>query len=181
MDTLINNEEKLNQRLKRNPQHMAALPTDKEGLEKAEALRPSNDDLGPNEIWCMVDCGAGVHGAKKSHFGRCKVQPNVASKRGYTCVAACGTVIPRKVEMRVNAELGGERHRVHFDDIDIVTPAISVRKVVRHGSHVRMIKDGGYIKNKSTGKRLPFVVRQAARFIKMKIQDPDDEDSNNKA
>ena len=40
MDTIIDNEEKLNQLVKRSPQNIAALPTDKEGLENAEALRP---------------------------------------------------------------------------------------------------------------------------------------------
>ena len=72
----------------------------------------------------MVDSGAGVRGAKTIHFGCYKVQPNVASKRGYTCVAACGTVMPRKGEMRVSTEIGGERQRVNFDDIDIDTPII---------------------------------------------------------
>ena len=180
MDTIIDSEEKLDQLVKRHPQHIAALPTDKEGLEKAETLRPSDDDLGPDEIWCMVDSGAGVHGAKTCHFSRYKVQPNVASKRSYTCVAACGTIMSRKSEMRVNAEIGGERHRVNFDDIQIDTPVISVRKILRHGSHVRMMKNDGYIKNKYTGKRLPFVVRQGVYFIKLKILDPDDEDENAK-
>ena len=89
-------------------------------------------------------------------------------------------LFPRKGEMTVNAEIGGERHRVNFDDINIDTPVISVRKMVRHGSHVRMMKHGGYIKNKSTGKRLPFVVRQGVCFIKLKNMDPDDEDGNAK-
>ena len=35
LDTIIDNDEKLNQLVKKNPQHMAALPTVKEGLEKA--------------------------------------------------------------------------------------------------------------------------------------------------
>ena len=181
MDTIIDSGEKLDQFVKRHPQHIAALPTDQEGLEKAETLRPSDDDLGPDEIWCMVDSGAGVHGAKTCHFGRYRVQPNIASKRGYTCVAACGTIMPRKGEMRVNAEIGGERHRVNFDDISIDTPVISVRSIVRHGSHVKTMKHGGYIKNKSTGKRLPFVVRQGVYFIKLILLDPDDDDDNTKA
>ena len=70
MDTIIDSDEKLDQFVERHPQHKAALPTDQEGLEKAEALRPSDDDLGPDEIWCMVDSGAGVHGAKTWHFSR---------------------------------------------------------------------------------------------------------------
>ena len=68
--------------------------------------------------------------------------------------------MPRKSVMMVNAEIGGEKHRVNFDDINIDTPVVSVRKIVRHGSHVGMMKDGGYIKNRCTGKRLPFIVRQ---------------------
>ena len=67
----------------------------------------------------------------------------------------------------MNADNGGERHRVNFDGIGIDTPVISVKKIVRHGSHVRMLKNGSYIKNKSTGKRLPFVVRQGVYFIKL--------------
>ena len=128
----------------------------------------------------MVDSGDGVHGAKTCHFSRYKVQPSVASERGYTCVAACNTIMPRKDEMRVNAEIRGERHRVNFDDINMDTPVISVRKIVRHGNRVRMMKHGGYIKNKSTGKRLPFVVRQGVHFIKLRIVDPDDEDDHAK-
>ena len=38
MDTIIDSEEKLDHFVKRHPQHIAALPTDKEGLEKAETL-----------------------------------------------------------------------------------------------------------------------------------------------
>ena len=67
---------------------------------------------------------------------------------------------------------------MNFDDIDIDTPVMSVRKIVRHGSHVRMMKDRGFFKNKCTGKRLPFVVRQGKYFIRMTILDPDDEDDN---
>ena len=96
-------------------------------------------------------------------------------------MAACGTIMPRKGEMRENAEIGGERHRVNLDDIDIDIPVILVRKIVCHGSNVRMMTDGGYIKNKSTSKRLPFVVRQGVYFIKMIILDTDDEDENAKA
>ena len=44
-----------------------------------------------------------------------------------------------------------------------------------------MMKRGGYIKNKSSGKRLPLIVRQGMYFIKLKMLDPDDEDDNAKA
>ena len=80
-------------------------------------------------------------------------------------MAACGTIMPHKGEIYMN----------------IGTPVIAVRKFVRHGSHVRMVKHGGYIKNKSSGKRLPYVVRQGVYFIKLKMLDPDDEDDNAKA
>ena len=158
---------------------MKALPKDKEGLKAAEDLKPDDDDLEPDEIYAIMDSGSGVHGGRKGvHFKGYKVQPNRASRNGHTCIAACGTIMKRRGECRVNAEIGGEVHRINFDDIDIDTPVLSVRKIVRNGNHVRMQRGGGYIKNKKTGKRLYVVEKQGVYFIKLKILEPDQEDVN---
>ena len=127
---------------------MKALPQDRKALAELEELKPSESELGPDEIWCIVDSGSGVHGGEKGlHFPKYKVQPNHASRNGHTCIAACGTTMKRRGECRVNALICGEVHRIAFDDIDVDTPVLSVRKMVRNGNYVKMQKGGGYIKN----------------------------------
>lgn len=82
-------------------------------------------------------------------------------------------MVPRRGEVRVNVLSGGEKLIIAFDDIDIDTPVLSVRKIVRNGNHVKMYRGGGYVKNETTGKRLCFAERQGVYFIKLKILDLD--------
>ena len=69
--------------------------------------------------------------------------------------------MPRRGECRVNAEIGGQHHRVNVDDIEIDTPVLSDGKIVKsNNSYARTIKGGGYVKHKKTDNILHSVEGQ---------------------
>ena len=47
-----------------NPQFMAALPKNKKALSKLAKRCPSEEELGEDEHWMMMDSGAGCNGGK---------------------------------------------------------------------------------------------------------------------
>ena len=138
----------------------AALPDGKDvkgALMKASKLAPPDHTLKPGECWCMMDSGAGCNAAKRDkEFPRYQIKKGSKKRQ---CILADGTEIKSEGIVEVRAEIEGEEHVIPFDDLPVECPIISVRRIVHKGNVVKFKKDGGYVLNASTGRKLRFVER----------------------
>ena len=157
---------------------VAALPEGqdvKTAIMKAGKLTPSDHSLKPGERWCMMDSGAGCNAAKrKKEFPKYQIKNGSKKRR---CVLADGTEIRSEGVVEVRAEIEGEEHIIPFDDLPVECPIISVRRIVRKGNIVKFKKDGGYILNASSGRKLRFVERNGVYYIKLKVLEPEEPES----
>ena len=171
-------ETELDDYLKANPTIIAALPEDRKSLAKLAKRCPTDETLGEDEVYMMMDSGAGCNGGKcKDLFPKYRVQKHSKTRPQQNVVSACGTKLPHRGHVNLNVEIGGEDHKIPMDDIDVDLPILSVRRIVRQGNLVKFRRGGGYIRNAKTGTRLHFVERQGVYFIKVKVKDPSPEDA----
>lgn len=171
------NETELDQYLKDNPTIIAALPEDRKSLAKLAKKCPATEDLGPGEIYMLMDSGAGCNGGKCAKlFPKYRVKDHTKDRPQHNVVSACGTKMPHRGHINLSVEIGGEDHMIPMDDIDVDLPILSVRRIVRQGNLVKFRRGGGYIRNATTGTRLHFVERQGVYFIKVKVKDPSPDD-----
>ena len=164
--------------MKAEPMLIAALPKTTKALNKLAKKRPSDDELGPDEYFMMMDSGSGSNGAKcKNLFPKYKVHGHSKDRPQQNCITACGTPLEHRGHCNLNVEIGGEDHILPMDDLDVDVPILSVRRIVRRGNLVKFRRGGGYIQNARTGRKLPFIERQGVYFIKVKVKNPSPADS----
>ena len=168
--------------MKAEPMLIAALPKTTKALNKLAKKCPSDEELGPDEYYMMMDSGSGSNGAKcKNLFPRYKVHGHSKDRPQQNCITACGTPLEHRGHCNLNVEIGGEDHILPMDDLDVDVPILSVRRIVRRGNLVKFRRGGGYIQNARTGRKLPFIERQGVYFIKVKVKDPSPADSIDKS
>ena len=170
-------EQDLDQLMKTEPMLIAALPKTTKALNKLAKKCPTDEELGPDEYFMMMDSGSGSNGAKcKALFPKYKVHGHSKERPQQNCITACGTPLEHRGHCNLNVEIGGEDHILPMDDLDVDVPILSVRRIVRRGNLVKFRRGGGYIQNARTGRKLPFVERQGVYFIKVKVKNPSPED-----
>ena len=166
-------ERNLDLLMKAEPTLIAALPRTTKGINKLAKRCPSDEELGPDEFYMMMDSGSGSNGAKcKSLFPKYKVHGHTKDRPQQNCITACGTPLEHRGHCNLNVEIGGEDHILPMDDLDVDVPILSVRRIVRRGNLVKFRRGGGYIQNARTGRKLPFIERQGVYFIKVKVKNP---------
>ena len=152
-----------------------AMPTggyDHDALIAAAKMCPT-EDLQPGETYALMDSGAGCHAAKKKkHFKRHRL---VKSEIPQKVVLADGSEITSNGVVDALVMIGGELHRIPYEDLPVECPIISVRQIVRKRNKVIFKDKGGYIYNAKTGKKLEFIEKNGVCFINMKIIQPEDE------
>ena len=118
---------------------------------------------------------AGCNAAnRKKEFPQYKIKKGSKKRQ---CVLADGTEINSEGVVDVRAEIEDEEHVIPFDDLPVECPIISVRRIVRKGNAVKFKKDGGYVLNAATGRKLRFVGGNGVYYIKMKFLDPEENQS----
>ena len=163
--------------MKSEPMLIAALPKTTKALNKLAKKCPTDEELGPDEYFMMMDSGSGSNGAKcKALFPKYKVHGHSKERPQQNCITACGTPLEHRGHCNLNVEIGGEDHILPMDDLDVDVPILSVRRIVRRGNLVKFRRGGGYIQNARTGRKLPFVERQGVYFIKVKVKNPSPDD-----
>ena len=170
----IRNERDLEKLLARNPR-IAALPETEKKFKKLLKSKPLELMCGPDEVLCLVDSGSTVNAAWiAKHFPAyaALVKQTDASRRGDSATTACGKRLVNKGRCVVSGKVGDDSIPVAFKDMEVEMPILSVRKMVKHDHEVKFHSKGGYIKNRSTKKTIPFYEYEGVYFLKMKIEDP---------
>ena len=73
---------------------------------------------------------------------------------------------------RVDFSADGEDVFVVFNYMEVKVPILSDRQLVKDRNRVAFEDDGGYIHNRSAGKRLRLVEYQGVYYMKMKLKTP---------
>ena len=101
------------------------------------------------------------------------VKQTKASRNGDSATTACGKKLMNKGRCIVKATAQGSDFHVAFKDMETELPILSVRKMVQRNNDVRFKPGGGWIKNRTTGKTVPFYEHEGVYFLKLSVLNPD--------
>ena len=167
----ISSEKDLDRVLANHPHILAAMPTGRKKIIKASRKMPDRYALADDEIFAMMDSGAGKPALNvQKHCPQLAHLVREARKRT-RCIMANGDELVITKELEVLCGLDGQDVPVTFADLPVSCPILSVRRIVRRGNKVVFEDEGGYILEKATGKKMYFIEREGVYFIKMKIKD----------
>jgi hypothetical protein len=168
-------ERDLDELLRAHP-HIAAIPGSAKKIRKVLKSMPPELVCGDDEVLCLVDSGSTVNAAWISkHFPQWAhlVKSTPASERGDCATTACGQQLVNKGRVQIKATAQGADFNVAFKDMETELPILSVRKMVKKNHDVRFRRDGGSIKNRTTGREVLFYAHEGVYFLKLKISNPD--------
>ena len=153
---------------------IAALPTDKKSLSKMEKriLTSKKIEVENDEILAMIDSGSFTHAINAAkNLPLHRVTPPGARERRRKAETACGGILEIKGTVELEAEVDGHTLGIKFHDMDVNTPILSVRRMVKDGYIVYVGEDGGFIQHVQTGKKMHFFEHQGVYYMKLKIKD----------
>ena len=152
------------------PDRIAALPTDRKGISRT-ARKMSKIQLNADERLVMVDSGSFVHAIDADvELPGHSIEPPTEAARTQIGETACGGLLHNLGSVRVDFQADGEDAFVVFNHMKVKVPILSVRQLVKDHNRVAFEDDGGYIHNKSTGKRIRFFEYQGVYYMKMKLK-----------
>ena len=128
-----------------------------------------------DEVLCLVDSGSTINAAWiEKHFPSYAklVQKTPASMRGDTATTAGGQKLVNKGRCSVHGMVDNHEFPIAFKDMETELPILSVRKMVKRNNEVKFKKDGGFIRNRDTGRLLKFHEHEGVYFLKLKVLDP---------
>lgn len=153
---------------------IAALPQDRKGKARLEK-KIQKIFLAPDEKLAMVDSGSFVHAIDSDiELPGHALRPIDKNDHHIVGETACGGKLVKKGSVVVDCIIDGHRVEVEFDSMKVKTPILSVRKLVRDNHSVKFHKNGGFIHNLTTGKKINFFEFQGVYYLKMKILPPSD-------
>ena len=124
-----------------------------------------------DEVLAMIDSGSFTHAINADvHLPGNEVSPPGPKEKKRRAETACGGLLDIKGTVRVGAEVNGHELNIKFCHMDVNTPIISVRKLVKDGYEIFICKGGGFIRHSTTGKLLYFMEHQGVYYMKLKIQ-----------
>ena len=172
----VKTEQQLDQLLSRHPR-LAAIPDTDKKIRKILRTMPAQLVCGPDEILCLVDSGSTVNAAWiEKHFPAYMnlVRQTKASLRGDSATTAGGHKLVNKGRCVVNATADDQAFPVAFKDMETELPILSVRKMVKRQNDVQFGDEGGFIRNRESGKQIPFFEHEGVYFLKLKVAHPKD-------
>ena len=82
--------------------------------------------------------------------------------------------MPNESRCNINAILDDATFPVVFQNMRVDVPILSVRKYVKGGWSFSFEEKGGTMTNLATGKTFKFIEAEGAYWIKIKVQNPND-------
>ena len=160
------------------PKFINPLPDDLHEINRLAALCPSSEEepLEPGEMWVLFDTGASCNAFKikrdspeYAHL----VKPTAKSQTGQGAETACGGSIRERGEVTIDLLVDGIYHQLPVRDMDVSMPISSGRSCVSSSDNYAVIhKNGGTLKNITTGKEIALYGRQGVFFFKAKVLPP---------
>ena len=170
----IHSERALDELLSRYP-HIAAIPGSHKKIRKILRSMPAELVCAEDEVLCLVDSGSTINAAWiEKHFPAYAklIQKTPASMRGDSATTAGGQKLVNKGRCSVNGMVDNHEFPIAFKDMETELPILSVRKMVKRNNEVKFKKDGGFIRNRDTGRLLKFYEHEGVYFLKLKVLDP---------
>ena len=84
-------------------------------------------------------------------------------------------MLKNKGRCSVDASVDDLPLTVVFRDMEVETPIMSVRKMVRHKNDVKFTDNGGTITNRRTGRVINFHEHEGVYVLKLKVKGPDND------
>ena len=151
---------------------MAALPTDRKGPTKAakRVIKHKEIHLENDEFLAMLDSGSFLHAVNASEvLPLHKINPPGPRERRRQAETACGGILEILGTVDFDAEVDGHQVGVRFNHMNVNSPILSVRRLVKDGHEVYIGKGGGFVRHLETGRRLTFFEYQGVYYMKMKV------------
>ena len=124
-----------------------------------------------DEILAMIDSGSFTHAADAdAHLPGHEVLPPGPRELRRKAETACGGILDIKGLVNVEAEANGHNLSIKFSHMNVNTPIISVRKLVKDGYEIYICDGGGFIRHTETGKLMYFMEHQGVYYMKLKIK-----------
>ena len=92
--------------------------------------------------------------------------------RGDTATTAGGQKLVNKGRCSLHSMVGGHEFPIAFKDMETELPILSVHKMVKRNNGVQFKKDGGFFRNRDTGRLLKLHEHEGVYFLKLKVLDP---------
>ena len=124
----------------------------------------------------MADTGSTLNGIglvkelpKYAHLYR-PIDPRKKTKAAET---ACGGSVCIEGDVDLTGFIDDDLHTVSFKHMKVSKPIVSMRKCVKAGNELHITEEGGYIKNRRSGKTVQLVERCGVYFFKLCLLPPD--------
>ena len=171
---MITKEEDLN--LPETRELINALPKSPESIAKlAKYAETIDEKLAPGEILCMADTGSTVHAidvSKECPQLKHLVRALPKKKKGRSAETACGGHVEIDGELEITGLIDNELHTIPFYDMKVSMPIASMRRTVKAGNDLCIQPEGGWIKNRKTGKVIKLIERHGVYFFKLQLLPP---------
>ena len=92
--------------------------------------------------------------------------------RGDTATTAGGQKLVNKGRCSVHGMVDNHEFPIAFKDMETELPILSVRKMVKRNNEVKFKNDGGFIRNRDTGRLLKLHEHEGVYFLTLKVLDP---------
>jgi hypothetical protein len=152
---------------------IAPLPTDPKGISKLAKKFDGHIKLAHDEKLVMVDSGSFCHAidaeVELPEHELIQLSKNEGKGDGES---ACGSIMRRLGKVKTQGSVEGVSLNVLWNSMKVKVPILSVRRLVRDCHSVRFRDDGGYIRNLTTGEKIPFFEFQGVYYLIMKIKPP---------
>lgn len=124
-----------------------------------------------DEILAMIDSVSFTHAVDAEvHLPGLGILPPGPRERRCTAETARGGILEIKGVVKVNAEVNGHALDLKFCHMNVTTPIISVRKLVKDGFEIYICDGGGFIRHAETCELLDFMEHQGVYYMKLKIK-----------
>ena len=107
-----------------------------------------------------------------------KLIPPTEQDKQIVAETACEGKLTKQGSVHVECATDGSKLAFEFDSMRVKTPILSVRQFVRDNNEVQLRRHGGFIQNLVSGKKINFFEYQGVYFMKLKIQQPNDQKNN---
>ena len=150
------------------------LPTDRKSLAKVAKKLVKKIALEDDEVLMMVDSGSFAHcvDAEEEFPDHTITEPDAKAQSAGNAETACGGILKNLGSIKVSGKVDGQQVSIKFTHMKVKVPILSVRKLVIDQNDVFINRNGGYIHNTVSGKKLNFFEYQGVYYLKMKVDPP---------
>ena len=122
-----------------------------------------------------IDSGAGESVMPKEMLPNEELVEGLAKKSGVRYVAANGSKMDNYGEKRVRFRQGEDEvlNSIVFQSTDVRKPLAAVSKIIDKNNKVVFDKDGSYILNKKTGRRIELLEERGTFVMEVEFLEPE--------